>query len=143
MYNRNYVLCVAELDNDYFVFVEKTKPAWQAGLFNFPGGKIEPGETPLEACRREFREETGVDYSEWKYKGEFYDNSNEFSVTVYYAKSEVFRDCRTMTEENIEFFRLGEIVMMPDYFVGNILWQLLLAKENGINKFTVEYNKDF
>jgi len=39
----------------------KVKPAWQRGKLNGIGGKIEPGESPLMAMHREWKEETGDD----------------------------------------------------------------------------------
>ncbi len=47
------------------VLIEKRRPAWQAGLLNGVGGKIEPGETAVEAMRREFNEEAGIDVKTW------------------------------------------------------------------------------
>lgn len=50
------------------VLIEKQKPEWQKGFLNGVGGKIEEGETPMQAMIREFKEETGVETTEvvWK-----------------------------------------------------------------------------
>lgn len=60
-----YVLCYAEsIDNpdvDWVVLIDKKSPPWQAGRLNLPGGKIEPGETPVRAAIRELREETNLE----------------------------------------------------------------------------------
>ena len=56
------VVAVALIDGDGRVLVQE-RPAGKslAGLWEFPGGKIEPGETPEAALVRELAEELGID----------------------------------------------------------------------------------
>ncbi len=49
-----------EEDLTRVVLIRKEKPEWQKGLLNGVGGKIEEGETPIQAMIREFEEEAGL-----------------------------------------------------------------------------------
>ena len=42
------------------LFQRRPVDAMLGGMWEFPGGKVEPGETPAAACAREVREELGV-----------------------------------------------------------------------------------
>jgi len=50
-------VAVVERDNQFLVR-QRPSGAPMAGLWEFPGGKIQPGETPQAAARRECLEET-------------------------------------------------------------------------------------
>ncbi len=47
-------------DRHEVLLIKRNQPPAQ-GLWSIPGGKLEPGESLAEACRREFFEETSLD----------------------------------------------------------------------------------
>ncbi|MCY4066332.1 MAG: 8-oxo-dGTP diphosphatase MutT [Rhodospirillaceae bacterium] len=59
-----FVAAIALVDIDNRILIAQ-RPAGKdmAGLWEFPGGKVEPGETPEAALIREVREELGIDTS--------------------------------------------------------------------------------
>ena len=53
------------------VLLIRKKRGHGAGKINGPGGKVDAGETPLEAAVRETREETGIEVLDAELRGEF------------------------------------------------------------------------
>lgn len=55
------VVAAAMLDSDRRILVQQRPPGKpMAGLWEFPGGKVEPGELPEAALVRELEEELGI-----------------------------------------------------------------------------------
>ncbi len=54
------VAAVVERDGRYLI-ARRLEGTHLAGLWEFPGGKLLPGENPVDGIRRELREELGVD----------------------------------------------------------------------------------
>ena len=54
-------VAAAIIEKEGRILIGKRKMGRFAGMWEFPGGKIEPGETPQACLERELREELGVE----------------------------------------------------------------------------------
>jgi len=123
------------------VLIQKQKPEWQKGYLNGVGGKKEEGESPFYAMVREFKEETTIQYDQWKHCITF--KCNEGTVFVY--KGELpFRelkdiDCHTC--ENGEIIEVCKVDDLRNNFLdaeplSNLYWMIPLLLDN--IKFPIE-----
>lgn len=104
------------------VLIKKEKPEWQKGKLNGVGGKIEADETPLEAMRREFLEETGVDIQDWVQYCTL--GGGDWAVYFFYAHGDV-EAVQTMTEEEVSFYEVDFLDQYPT--IPNLQWLIPMA----------------
>jgi ADP-ribose pyrophosphatase len=66
------VMIVPQLDDGRLVLIRNYRIAPDQRLWEFPAGKLEPGEAPLATAQRELAEETGYQALQWHGLGTFY-----------------------------------------------------------------------
>ncbi|NHN42239.1 8-oxo-dGTP diphosphatase [Halorubellus sp. JP-L1] len=109
-------------DDDELLMIRKRR-GLGADLYNGPGGKVEPGETPAEAAVRETREETGVDVGAVDKRGEFdffFGDEHVFCCHVY-----VGREVSGVPEDTPEAFpewRARRDVPYDEMWEDDVLW---------------------
>lgn len=121
-------------DRQFVALIRKNRPEWQAGKLNGIGGKIEEGETPIEAMVREFREETGVDTlaTLWQWPvGRI--TGRESEIFIFRAFSDHVMDVATITDEKVNVYitnHISDAEIVPNLQV--IIPALLLPDSPGI-----------
>ena len=63
---RIHVVVAAIIDGDRVLVAQRPIGTHQGGLWEFPGGKLEPGEAPAAALKRELKEELGIEVSRFR-----------------------------------------------------------------------------
>jgi len=116
--------------------IRKNKPQWQAGLLNGIGGKIELGEEPAHAMRREFIEEAGLDRFTWSHFATLAGTNNDgatFELVCFWT-SDSLNLCRSQESEKIEIIDVATIAEREDT-IGNLPWLITLARDCGAGVF--------
>lgn len=105
------------------VLIEKLLPVNQRGLLNAVGGKIEKDEDPLDAMRREFKEETNLAVDAWFpvciLRGQW------GRVFFYYATRDYPERVESVTDEPVAVYSVGELE--TDQVLPNVPWLLEMA----------------
>lgn len=119
------------------LLIHKKRPTWQAGKLNGVGGRIEDGELPAEAMRREFNEETGMDHTDWRCFCTLRDERG-WLVHFFFATGDIM-EARPMTDESpiccgVDFLQSRELIP-------NLRWLIPMAltmKHERIDHFEIQ-----
>lgn len=122
---KNYVLgFMYDESRDLVLLMKKERPAWQAGYLNGVGGKQEEKEIPREAMRREFLEETGIDYEHWVYGALLHGQDStggSFVCNVYYAHTNLVFKAKSITDESVELVQADHLANLKERVIENLL----------------------
>jgi 8-oxo-dGTP diphosphatase len=104
-----------DTETNRVALIRKNRPTWQAGRLNAIGGKVEAGEWPLDAMRREFREETGAQVDDWQHIATVLDFTGSVYVYRHFDTTGLIDRLTTTTDEAVEIHStLGPIAdLMP------------------------------
>lgn len=108
----------------HVVLIQKIRPEWQKGLLNGVGGKVEPGEEPLAAMHREFKEEAGLEGLDWKH---YLTLETPRSHLSFFRSTGNVQKAHTMLDEEVGVYDIHEVMDRCDV-MPNLRWCIQMAR---------------
>lgn len=103
------VVIVAQKD-DKILLVKQYRYAISQAIYELPAGKLEYGEDPLEAAKRELHEETGYVASRWESLGFIHTSAGICNEKLYLFKAQIDDFIGQKPDENeiIDYFEFDK-----------------------------------
>ncbi|MEO8369425.1 MAG: NUDIX hydrolase [Candidatus Solibacter sp.] len=104
-------------------------------MWELPAGRLDPGEKPLQAAKRELKEETGYKADKWTRLASYYASPGfvQERMTIYLAEDLTEGEATPMDDEQIEarWFKRKELAKMIDdgeiedgkTLIGFLMWR--------------------
>jgi ADP-ribose pyrophosphatase len=91
-------------DRKRILLVQQFRLPARAYLWELPAGRLDPGETPLRAAKRELTEETGYRAKNWKKLATFFPSPGYVAekMTIFLATELIAGKAQPMEDERIE-----------------------------------------
>ena len=104
------VVCGIIYKDDKILLTRRKKGKSLEGFWEFPGGKVEKGETDATALKRELKEELGLEISELNYFSENKHDYNTFSIHLVAYKCKAFDDPNKLVDhDKFEWVMVNEL----------------------------------
>ena len=98
------------IDKNKILIAQRGANEKLAGKWEFPGGKIELGETPQECLKREIKEELEVDIAVGNYLGEsIYTYPNDEIKLIAYFATILDGDIKLSVHDKVEWITISQI----------------------------------
>ena len=94
----NVVAAVIKDENGKILITQRNLQKSQGGLWEFPGGKLEPNESAQDALKREIKEEFDADIEVGNYIGESIHHYPEKDIKLMFYKANLISEKLTLLE---------------------------------------------